>query len=148
MLDKAGRATTRGRQLSLFKGRRQRGIAPPSAKEFSLHCMVADVLRRWLVDGWIWTHFPAGEARSAITGARLKRMGLNRGWPDFQFFHRDGACAFLELKRKGASLNEHQEAIAACLTLAAHRYNCVDNFDDAIVTLKNWGVLRAGIDVQ
>ena len=77
----------RVRQLSLFKGRKQRGVAPPPPKEFALHCAVADTVRRWILPGWIWTHFPAGEARSAITGARLKRMGLARGFPDLLFFH-------------------------------------------------------------
>jgi hypothetical protein len=33
--------------------------------------------------GWQWTHLPFGEKRSAVTGARLKRMGTKRGWPDF-----------------------------------------------------------------
>src|SRR6185436_8224446 len=48
-------------QLNLFKGKRQRGTQPPPPKEFALHCMVADTVRRWILPGWIWTHFPAGE---------------------------------------------------------------------------------------
>jgi hypothetical protein len=52
----------------------------PAAKEFSIHCAIADVVRRWCRPDWVWTHLPFGEHRSAITGARLKRMGVNRGW--------------------------------------------------------------------
>ena len=94
-------------QLSLFKSKRQRGVAHVRRpKEFALHCAVADTVKRWILPDWIWTHFPAGEHRSVITGARLKRMGLNRGFPDFQFFHRNGRVCFLELKRHGNSLDE------------------------------------------
>jgi hypothetical protein len=147
MLDEADRARTRGRQLSLFKSKRQRGTVIPSSKEFALHCMVADTVRRWILPGWIWTHFPAGEARTAITGSRLKRMGLNRGFPDFQFFHRDGACCFLELKRKGSRLDEYQDGVASHLKAAGHRHLVTDSFDTAIASLVEWKILR-GMKIQ
>jgi hypothetical protein len=35
------------RQLSLFEGKRQRGVAAPPPKEFATHCALADLLRRW-----------------------------------------------------------------------------------------------------
>jgi hypothetical protein len=80
------------RQLSLFGSKRQRGKAPPTPLEFALHCSIADVLRRWIMPGWKFTHVPAGEARPAVinkqgkrvspAGERLKRMGLSEGWPD------------------------------------------------------------------
>lgn len=143
-------------QLNLFKGKRQRGIQPPPPKEFALHCAVADTIRRWILPGWIWTHHAAGEARPAewiggkrvsLTGARLKRMGLNPGFPDFQFFHVDGACCFLELKRKGAHLDEDQADIAMHLIRAGHGYLKADSFDDAIAILVDWKILR-GMQVQ
>src|SRR5580765_8238802 len=138
----SGRAIPHGRQLSLFKSKRQRGVRPPAAKEFALHCMVADMLRRWIMPGWLWTHFPAGEARTLITGARLKRMGLNRGFPDFQFFHADGRVAFLELKRRGSRLDENQSAVAGHLEDAGHRYAMTDSFEEAVATLVQWKILR------
>ena len=55
-------------------------------KEFRLACSCADGVRRgysYLAD--YFTHFPAGEKRSKVTGARLKRQGLGKGWPDYQF---------------------------------------------------------------
>ena len=143
-------------QLNLFKSKRQRGTQPPPPKEFGLHCAVADTVKRWILPGWIWSHFPAGEARPheiikgkrvSLTGARLMRMGLNTGFPDFQFFHIDGACAFLELKRKGNDLDEDQEKIADHLKLAGHHYLVTDRLDVAIAALVDWKILR-GMKVQ
>lgn len=149
---------TPARQLHLFKGRRQRGSVAPTPKEFAVHCAVADLLRRWIMPGWKWTHFPAGEERPARinrqgkrvsgAGARLKRMGLSSGWPDFQFFHISGAVKFLELKRQGFGSSDEQEDIAAHLIRAGHGYLCTDNFDDAVATLVLWRILRSGINVQ
>jgi hypothetical protein len=143
-------------QLSLFKSKRQRGTQPPPPKEFALHCAVADTVKRWVEPGWIWTHFPAGEARPAqiiagkrvsITGIRLMRMGLNTGFPDFQFFHIAGAVCFLELKRQGNDLDDRQSAVAEHLKQAGHGYLVTDKFKDAISQLVKWKVLR-GITVQ
>jgi hypothetical protein len=36
--------------------------------------------------GWFATHFPAGEYRPVRVGAKLKRMGLLPGMPDFLIF--------------------------------------------------------------
>ena len=114
------------------------------------------MVRRWIMPGWIWTHFPAGEARPhqivkgrrvSLTGARLQRMGLNPGFPDFQFFHVKGACKFLELKRRGEKANEVQAEIAMHLIRAGHGYLLTDSLDDAVATLKDWGILR-GVQMQ
>jgi hypothetical protein len=101
------------RQLSLFKGKRQRGVHPPAPKEFSIHCMVADDLRRFCPLDWRWTHFPAGEARTETTGARLKRMGTQPGWPDFILLSPAGRFHGLELKRRGNALSDTQLAFRA-----------------------------------
>jgi hypothetical protein len=143
-------------QLSLFKSKRQRGIQPPPPLEFALHCAVADTIRRWVLPGWIWTHHAAGEARPhqiiggkrvSLTGVRLQRMGLNTGFPDFQFFHIEGACAFLELKRKGQTTDEDQTAVASHLIRAGHHYLVTDKFEVAIEALVDWKILR-GMKVQ
>jgi hypothetical protein len=83
----------------------------------------------------------------SLTGARLQRMGLNTGFPDFQFFHIAGRCAFLELKREGLTLDEGQEKIAKHLQQAGHHYLVTDKFDDAIGALVDWKILR-GMTVQ
>jgi hypothetical protein len=75
------------RQLSLFKGKRQRGIAPPPPLEFSTDATLADICRRWINPQWKFTHLPLGEAsdhqinpktgkRYSLTGQRLQRMGV------------------------------------------------------------------------
>jgi hypothetical protein len=103
------------RQLHLFKGKRQRGAEPPSPGEYQLHCAVADVVRRWPMPGWIYTHIASGEKRDMETAARLKRMGVVAGWPDLQFFGPQGQVCFVELKAKGGRLSEAQAAVASHL---------------------------------
>lgn len=133
----------------LFSKRRRR-IARP-ASEFNTHVAVADVLRRWSTPGWRWTHLPFGEHRNAVTGARLKRMGTQVGWPDFILLSpavppdQPGTAHFLELKRAGAKLSEFQQAFADfCVANDFPHYWC-DNFTDAIIMLKAWGVVRASV---
>jgi hypothetical protein len=144
------------RQLSLFKSRRQRGTRPPAAPEFKTHCMVADSLRRWLSHGWVFTHIPLGEKRDAVTGSRLKRMGVSPGWPDFIFIPpvfpaKPGVPprpAFLELKRRGAKLTEHQAGFALWCRLNGCPHAVAHSYGEAVKILQEWGVLRSGVKVQ
>ena len=89
-------------QLSLFRGKRQRGQAPPGPTEYQLHCAVADTVRRWIMPGWIFTHIASGEKRDQVTAARLKRMGVVGGFPDLVFFGIGGGVCCVELKAKAA----------------------------------------------
>ncbi len=129
-------------QLYLFKSRRQRGRQLPPPLEFKLHCMVADTVRRWIMPGWIYTHLPMGEYRTPVTAARLKRMGVTPGWPDFQFFCDDGRVCFLELKRQGEGPTERQAEVALFLMRASHGYLCTESYDKAVAWLVEWGVVR------
>jgi hypothetical protein len=133
------------RQLGLFKGPRQRGVTvKPRAKEYELHCMVADTLRRWCNPEWIYTHNPMGEKRDPATAMRLKRMGVTPGWPDFMFFGPMVLVVFLELKRPGGGgrLSVAQELVSQHLTLCGHAYHCVDNYDTALSILRLHGIVR------
>ena len=140
-------------QLSLFKGKRQRGRGPSHKLEFSTHVQVADVLRRWQTPGWRWSHFPAGEWRHPGTAARLKRMGLQVGWPDFILLAprafpsdpRPGQAHMLELKREGSKLSDYQQAFMEFCALNGYPYAWHDNFRDAVECLKNWGAVRASV---
>jgi hypothetical protein len=149
-------------QLSLFKGRRQRGVKSPTAKEFDTHCMLADILRRWQTPGWRWSHFPAGEWRHPVTAMRLKRMGMQVGWPDFILLspgvpddkYTDGLVVdlagvgrahFLELKRKGKQLSDFQRSFQGFCISNGYPYFWCDNFRDAVDQLKLWGAVRAKV---
>jgi hypothetical protein len=96
------------RQLHLLKSRQQRGTAPPGPSEYQLHVAVANVVRRWIMPIWIFTHIANGEKRDAVTAARLKRMGVTAGFPDLVFFGPAGQVCFVELKAKGGRLSEAQ----------------------------------------
>jgi len=141
------------RQLHLFRSKRQRGVAAPAPLEFAVHCMVADTLRRWATPGWIWTHLPMGERRDAVTGARLKRMGVQPGWPDLllippagpKFWQRPH---YLELKRRGGKLTEHQAGFALWCKLNGCPHEVCDSYDAAVKTLKQWGALMDRVNVQ
>jgi hypothetical protein len=135
-------------QLSLFGGKRQRGLRPPKAKEFVLHVLVADILRKWGTTGWRWTHLPFGEKRNVITGARLKRMGAQRGWPDFILLSPyPPTVHFLELKREGAALTDEQGELSEWLLLHGYKYAVADNFRDAVNILRDWGAVRASVAI-
>jgi hypothetical protein len=136
------------RQLSHFKGKRQRGVRQSAPKEFSIHCMVADDLRRFCAPDWRWTHFPAGEARTAATGARLKRMGTQAGWPDFILLDPDGRFYGLELKRRGNTLSDTQLAFRAWCWSHDVRYAVADSYHEAVAVLKIWGVLPQSVIPQ
>lgn len=140
------------RQLHLFKSRRQRGTKPPTAREFSLHCMVADDLRRWASPNWIWTHVPLGERRDAVAGARLKRMGTQPGWPDFILIAPRDYYAprphFLELKRRGGKLTETQAGFALWCKLNDCPHAVADSYDAAVKILQGWGALMSKVHVQ
>lgn len=134
-------------QASLFKGKRQRGERPPAALEFRTCCALADTLDRFLTPGWRYTHLPFGENRSASTGARLKRMGTRRGWPDYLFCGPGRALLFLEMKRKGGRPSPDQVAVAAHLAHCGFDYLCAQSYQDAVAALVARGILR-GVEVQ
>jgi hypothetical protein len=143
---------TTERQLHLFKSRRQRGVAVPKPLEFAVHCALADMLRRWATPNWIWTHVPLGERRDSVTGARLKRMGTQPGWPDFILLaprqHHSPRPHFLELKRRGSALTEHQAAFALWCKLNDCPHAVAHSYDEAVAILKDWGALWKGVHVQ
>lgn len=131
------------RQLSLFKGRKQRGTRPPPAPEFNIQCMVADDLEKFGARGWIYTHIPSGGLRDIRTAARLKRMGVVKGFPDLVLWDSDGRSYFLELKRKGGRLSEHQKAIQAwCQDRPLVRHAVAYSYQEARAQLVEWGALR------
>ncbi len=125
------------------KPRAYREPKAPAPKEFVLHRAVADHLRAFARPDWRWTHFPAGEKRDPHTAAKLKAMGLQRGWPDFLLIAPGGFLHALELKRRGETMSEEQESFAAWCREQGIPFVCTDDLREAIVTLSGWGVLKS-----
>jgi hypothetical protein len=148
------------RQLHLFGSKKQRGRSLPPPMEFNTHVQLADILRRWCNPQWRWTHFPSGENRDhrinprngkrySPTGARLKRMGTQKGWPDFQFFGPQRATFFLELKRpKRGAVSDEQADVLSHLISCGHRVLITTSLDDAVAELKAAGILRSNVELQ
>lgn len=113
-----------------------------SQDEFRLACVVSDALRFGASPDVVWSHFPAGEKRSAITGARLQRMGLSRGWPDYIFIVPGGRVAFLELKRTGGKLSPEQMSFRDRVLALGCRHAVADTGQRAIEILRSWGIVE------
>jgi hypothetical protein len=133
--------------LELAQGRKPRARKAPVArpKESTLQCAVADLLRHHARPEWRWSHFPAGEWRGVITGARLKRMGLQRGFPDIQLISPEGLFHGLELKRLGETLTEDQEAFQVWSVANGVPYSVCRTIDEALAVLDFWSCLRIKI---
>ena len=109
--------------------------------EVQITIAVADALRVACTVGWLWTHFPAGEHRNSKTGARLKRMGLQRGWFDFCLIDLVGNHYWLELKRGMQPLTEDQVTFAEQLQVRAVAWAVARSFKEAVEVLSDWGAL-------
>jgi len=108
-------------------------------EEFRLSCVVADYLRRALPSTAVWSHFPAGEARSAITGARLKRMGTARGWPDYLIVY-DGKLIGLELKTPKGPVSKEQQAVGEAFSANGMAWTVARSLDAVESFLRSEGV--------
>lgn len=79
-------------------------LSPPVLREQELHEMVAELFEKLIAPPAQWAFYPAGAIQlTAAQVAKLARMGLKRGWPDFLILH--GKLYGIELKRQGGSLS-------------------------------------------
>jgi hypothetical protein len=136
--------------LALVEGRTSRARKAPTGlpKETTLHMAVAALLRDHARSEWRWTHFPAGEARDVRMGARLKAMGLQRGWPDFILVPPSGLLHALELKRLGEQLTEEQEQLQRWFIVNGLPHSVAYSVDEAFAVLDCWDALRIKIARQ
>ena len=133
--------------LAICEGRKARARKAPltAPKEYRLQTDVADVLKDHALPEWRWSHFPAGERRDVRTGARLKRMGLQKGWPDIVLINPAGLFHGLELKRIGQDLTEDQEAFQRWAIRHNVSHSVAYSLDEALAALDYWGCLRIKI---
>lgn len=114
---------------------------PPAPTEFAEHVMVAHYLRARRM---LFTHPGNGEKRSVITGARLRRMGLSPGCPDFLCFTPPPGKAFvgaaLEMKRRTgtkSSITVEQRDWLDALKTQGWATHVAFGADDAIAWLES-----------
>jgi len=120
--------------------------------EFRIQCALADLLRRAARPDVFWFAIPNGEARSAVTGARIKQAGGRPGLPDLCFLI-GGLCLGLELKTAAwkemgipkGRLSDEQLEVGHEWTAAGGIYAVAYGFDQAVEILGQWGVWTAGV---
>ena len=133
--------------IALIQGRKARPRRAPRIRplESKLQCDVAALLCDHCLPDWRWTHFPAGERRSIITGSRLKRYGLARGWPDIILLSPAGRFHGLELKRQAESLTDDQAEFQLWCIRHAVPHSVAFTLDQALAFLDAIGCLRIRI---
>lgn len=110
--------------------------------EYDLQCAIVEHLRKRGQPNVYWTAIPMGEKRSAITGARIKRMGGRAGAPDL-FFVIKGIAHGLELKAgPGARTSGAQYASGKDWVEAGGQFAIAHGLDDALFVLESWGALK------
>jgi hypothetical protein len=86
-------------------------LTAPVVPEDDLQQAVYSALRVLLPNDAVITAWDHSNAASAAEGARKRRLGAQRGWPDLGIFHA-GRLVLLELKReRGGYLSPAQRAL-------------------------------------
>ena len=93
----------------------------------------------WLKEGRIY-HSPNGERRDAITGAKLKRMGVVPGVPDlFIRIARHGYHGlYIELKTKKGRLSDKQRQFADSAVADGYKFVVVRSLDEFMKVVKTY----------
>lgn len=90
----------------------------------------------------VFYHVPNGEARSKVTGARLKAMGVLPGVGDISLVLPDGRAAFVEIKTSIGRQSPEQKEFQRRVVNAGGLYAVCRSCDDVRSTLGSWGALR------
>lgn len=130
--------------LQLIEGRcvRPRKAPVVRQKEIALHMAVAKLLRQRCCGDWQWTHIGHGEARDARTAAKLRRMGLRAGWPDFVLVPPTGRFHALELKRSGEDLSAEQETFKRWAARHGVPFVVAYSMQDVLTAFAEWRCLE------
>jgi hypothetical protein len=115
-------------------------VAVQNGSEQAIHLGVARLLHLTCPSYVMWTHFPAGEVRSERTGAKLKRMGLKPGWPDFICYDtRSGYLYCIEVKAAKGVLSQNQKNWKAQFDQSpTGRFAVVRSVQEASTVLREW----------
>lgn len=85
---------------------------------------------------------PNGGLRNVRVAQRMKAEGLKPGVSDMCFLLPEGKCGWLELKTQTGRLSDHQMGFKARCEKLGHLWAMARSVDEAIPTLRTWGVLR------
>lgn len=139
---------TRAGMADLFAKRRRRvppAWRPPSPLEIELQKNVARLLKDYIRPDWRFTHPASGEKREPKVAAKLKAMGVMRGWPDFVLVAPTRVFHGLELKRAGGVLSDDQLDFQSWAQSFGIPYEVCFDLPGVLEVLGRWGCLRVHI---
>jgi len=108
--------------------------------EMLLQIDIVDMLRGNLKRDVLFTAFPAGGG-GRVRGAKLKKAGLQAGWPDIQLVHR-GKYFGIEVKTKTGRLSPAQVDLHKRLTDNGCSVAVARSVTDAMEIIIDWGLSR------
>ena len=118
---------------------------PRQHREDDLQRYVVQLLRLCAVRGLVWFAVPNGEARSKVTGARLKALGVRPGVADFAMTLPGGRSAYLELKSPTGRPSPEQRVFRSEVENAGALYAIARTPEQVQEILGAWGALRRSV---
>jgi hypothetical protein len=119
-------------------------LTAPIAPEDELAASVASAMAYLLPSDAVFTAWDLSNARSAMEGARKKRLGCVAGWADCGVFWH-GRVVLLELKRsRGGQLSPAQKALHPRLEAAGFPVAVVRSVPEALDAVAAAGVPLRG----
>ena len=113
---------------------------PRREPEMLLQIDIVDMLKGKLKRDVLFTAFPAGGG-GRVRGAKLKKAGLQAGWPDIQLVYR-GRYYGLEVKTPVGRLSPAQIELHKRLTKDGCSVAVARSVDDALEIIVDWGLAR------
>ena len=119
-------------------GSRAKRGRPNDNPEERLQVQVLEYLRFALPKTYRFTFSGAGVKTSAFIAEKLKRLGVEKGWPDLTIKNRrTGACRWIELKSERGRLTPEQAEFVNEAPAVTAVCRSVEEVEDA---LKAWGI--------
>ena len=108
--------------------------------EMALQIDIVNMLKSHLKRDVLYTAFPAGGG-GRVRGAKLKKAGLQAGWPDIQLVHQ-GRYFGIEIKTKTGRLSPAQSDIHKRLKTSGCLVAVVRSVSEAMELVIDWGLSR------
>lgn len=108
--------------------------------EHTLQVEIVEMLRKKLKKKVLFTAFPAGGG-GRVRGAKLKKAGLQAGWPDIQLIYQ-GSYYGLEIKTTTGRLSPAQIDLHKRLTDDGCSVAVARSVSDALEIIVDWGLAR------